>query len=99
MNRRTAQRLIVRVGKELDAGPQVSAEKIMKVLRGNTSYDSLKIKDQVVARGCWGEKMTILRDELRLDLEFASQNRPYVELGEDGSVLRRGPEPSGRVES
>jgi hypothetical protein len=98
MSRSAAQQLShwARIGRELEASPDVSIETVAEVLRGTKEYDALDTEEQAVVRACWSERMTALRDALRLDREFQAEGRPYVELDEEGHLTRRGPKSSDR---
>ncbi len=93
MSRSAAQQLShwARIGRELEASPEVSIETVAEVLRGTREYDALDTEEQAVVRACWSERMTALREALRLDREFQAEGRPYVELADGGHVTRRGP--------
>ena len=98
MSRSTAQQLShwARIGRELEASSDVSIETVAEVLRGTKDYDTLDTEEQAVVRACWSERMTALRDALRLDREFQAEGRPYVELDDEGHVTHRGPKSSDR---
>jgi len=93
MSRSATQQIVhwARIGKEIEASPQVSIGRIAEVLRGGESYDALESEEQAVVRAYWSERMAGLRDTLRLDQDFAAAKLPYVELAEDGTVVRRDP--------
>ena len=44
-----------------------------------------------VDRAEWAERMDVRRKELNLAQEFADQGRSYVELDDNGKVVRREP--------
>lgn len=93
MSRSTAQQIVhwARIGRELEASAEVSIDQIADVLRGRDSYDDLDAEEQAVVRAYWRERMDGLRMALRLDQDFASEGRPYVELDDEGDVVRRDP--------
>lgn len=93
MHRSTAQQIVhwARIGRELEASADVSVDQVAKVLSGAGSYDSLGTEEQAVVRTFWAERMKALAGDLRLDRDFAAEGRPYVELDEDGEVVRREP--------
>lgn len=93
MSRSTAQQIAhwARIGRELEASPEVAIDQVAAVLRGVTSYDSLGAEEQAVVRTFWRERMTGLLDALRLDRDFTAAGRAYVELDDRGEVVRRGP--------
>ncbi len=98
MSRSAAQQLghWARIGRELEASPDVSIEAVAEVLRGTREYDALDREEQAVVRAYWSERMTALSGALRLDREFEAEGRPYVELDDEGRVTRRGPKLSDR---
>jgi transglutaminase-like putative cysteine protease len=91
MSRSTSQQIAhwARIGRELEASSEVSVDHVAEVLRGTRTYDSLSAKEQALVRTRWRERITALRDGLRLDREFAAAGRPYVELDDRGRVVRR----------
>jgi D-aminopeptidase len=93
MSRSTTQQIAhwARIGRELEASAEVSIEHLAEVLRGQRSYDTLGVEEQAVARAYWAERMAALSRALRLDVEYTAEGRPYVELDEDGAVVRRDP--------
>ncbi len=96
MSRSTTQQIAhwARIGRELEASSEVSVDRIVQVLRGAKDYDALSTEEQAVVRACWTEKMAALAGVLRLDQKFAAERRPYVELDENGAVVRHDPEPA-----
>ena len=93
MSRSTTQQIAhwARIGRELEASPEVSIDDVARVLRGAKEYDSLGTDAQAVVRALWAEKMTALANALDLETSFADEGRPYVELDEGGAVVRRDP--------
>lgn len=61
------------------------------MLRGDKDYDALNSKEQAVVRATWSERVRALVKALRLDQKFAAERRPYVELDDDGTVVRHDP--------
>ncbi len=97
MSRSTTQQIAhwARIGRELEASRSTSIDDIARVLCGAKDYDDLDTEDQAVVRAYWSERMSVLAGALRLDQKFAAEGRPYVELDENGAVVRRDPRPSG----
>jgi len=93
MSRSTTQQIAhwARVGRELEASSNVSVEEISAVLRHSKSYDELGSEEQAIVRAFWTERMTALRDALRLDEEFVREGRPYVDLDGSGKLVRHEP--------
>jgi ParD-like antitoxin of type II bacterial toxin-antitoxin system len=96
MSRSTAQQIThwTRIGRELEASSGVALDQVAEVLRSARSYDSLGTEEQAVIRAHWRERMTALADALRLDREFTAAGRAYVELDDQGQVVRRSPAPA-----
>jgi len=80
-----------RIGKELEANREVSTVEVERVLAGESSYDALDDRQQAVVRAHWAERIEELTGKLRFDREFATQGRRYVELDDEGRVVRREP--------
>ena len=95
MSRSTTQQIAhwARIGRELEASSEVSIDQVARALRGAKDYDTLSTEEQAIVRACWAEKMATLASALRLDRKFAAEGRPYVELDENGAVVRHDSEP------
>lgn len=93
MERSAAQQLThwARIGRELEAAADVSHRDIAEVLAKRRPYDDLTAEEQAVVRAEWTERMAQRREGLDLADRFAEDGRSYVELGEDGKVIRREP--------
>lgn len=93
MSRSAAQQIAhwARIGRELEFADSVSQRDIAEVLAGRREYDRLTSYEQAVVRAEWAERIAAQRDALDLSLEFAREGRSYVELDEDGGVVRREP--------
>lgn len=93
MSRSTAQQVShwARIGKELEASPSVSLREIEQVLDRQGSYDDLNNNEQAVVRAEWGERTERRRRGLDFAAEFAAEGRSYVELDDDGSIVRHQP--------
>lgn len=99
MSRSTTQQIShwARIGRELEASPEVSLEEVAEVLQGSREYDALGTEEQAEVRACWSERMAALKGALRLDREFAEGGLPYVELDDEREVVRREPGSSRRT--
>lgn len=97
MDRSVSQQLAhwARIGRELEAGPTVSVQAVADVLAGADDYDRLSAEEQAVVRAAWGERVADRLAGLNLAATFAAEGRSYVELADDGSVVRRTPAPTG----
>jgi len=91
MSRSAAQQIAhwARIGRELEAAESVSHRDIAAVLAGNRAYDELNAHEQAIVRAEWAERMDVRRDELDLAAVFASEGRSFVELDDQGRVVRR----------
>ena len=93
MSRSAAQQIAhwARIGREVESADSVSPRDIAAVLAARRRYDELTAEEQAVVRAEWAERMAARREELDLAQEFADQGRSYVELDDDGAVVRREP--------
>jgi hypothetical protein len=93
MSRSAAQQIghWARIGRELEAAESVSHRDIEAVLAGGRDYDRLNAHEQAVVRAEWAERMDVRRHDLDLAQEFSDQGHSYVELDENGNVVRREP--------
>lgn len=93
MSRSTTQQIThwARIGRELEMSSNISIDRVAEVLRGANDYDVLNVEEQAVVRAYWAERTAALADALRLDREFAAEGRPYVELDENGAIVRHDP--------
>lgn len=93
MSRSAAQQIAhwARIGRELESGGSVSHRDIADVLAARRDYDQLTSQEQAVVRAEWAERMEARREALDLAREFSAQGRSYVELDDDGRVVRREP--------
>lgn len=96
MDRSVSQQLAhwARIGRELETGPTVSVQAVADVLAGDRDYDLLGTEEQAVVRAAWGERVADRLAGLNLAATFAAEGRSYVELADDGSVVRRTPAPT-----
>lgn len=91
MSRSAAQQIThwARIGREIEAADSISQRAIAEVLAGQRAYDALSAQEQAVVRAEWVERIEARRDVLDLAQEFTEQGRSYVELDDDGRVVRR----------
>jgi hypothetical protein len=92
MSRSAAQQVAhwARIGRELEASPSLSHRSIAAVLDGRRDYDALTDHEQAVVRAEWAERITERREGLNLAQQFESDGRSYVELDQEGNVIRHG---------
>ncbi|MGZ4693814.1 MAG: TA system antitoxin ParD family protein [Acidimicrobiales bacterium] len=93
MSRSASQQIThwARIGRELEAAGSVSQRAIADVLAARQDYDQLTAEEQAVVRAEWAERIDARREALDLAQEFSDQGRSYVELDDDGEIVRRGP--------
>lgn len=78
-----------RIGRALETSPGVTAERVSRVLAGTADYDDLTLREQAVVRAEWDHRIESRVQGLRLDEEFEREGRAYVELDEEGRLVRR----------
>lgn len=93
MSRSASQQIAhwARIGRELEASGTVSHRDIAATLAGERRYDELDAEEQAVVRAEWMELLDERRASLDLAAAYAAQGRSYVELDDDGQVVRREP--------
>lgn len=91
MNRSASQQVThwARIGRELEASPNVSHREVIEVLKGERHYDSVGYQEQAIIRAEWGELADRRIARLNLVTIFEAANQSYVELDDDGQVMRR----------
>lgn len=80
-----------RIGRELEISRNISLRAIEQVLDCETSYDDLNDYEQAVLRAEWAERTEQRRQNLNFEREFTEAGRSYVELGDDGNIVRHQP--------
>lgn len=78
-----------RIGRALETSPEVTEQRISRVLAGTTAYDELSSREQAIVRAEWDRRIESRVDALRLDQEFECEDRSYVELDQEGRVVQR----------
>ena len=78
-----------RIGRELEAAASVSQRAVVAVLAGEQSYDRLTAEEQAVVRAEWSERIDARIAALDLARSLAAEDRSFVELDDDGRVVRR----------
>ena len=93
MDRSAAQQIThwARIGRELEAASHVSHRAIAEVLDHQASYDDLQPEEQAIVRAEWRERLEARRAQLELANRFGREGRTYVELDDDGQVIKREP--------
>lgn len=75
----------------------ITPTRVDDALAGRRNYDELTPHEQAVVRAEWAERMDARRRELDLAAEFANQGRSFVEVDDDGHVVRRETPAEGRA--
>ncbi len=98
MSRSLAQQVAhwARLGRALEASPNLTLEAIAQVLDGSGDYDALSTEEQAIVRAEWAARMEALRDALHLDRELEAGGQSYAELDASGHVVVRTPPATGR---
>lgn len=93
LSRSVAQQIAhwARLGRALEASPDISVQSVLEVLGGAGDYDALQPKEQAVVRAQWTARMKELHGGLRMDRELRGQGMRYAELDESGAVVIREP--------
>ena len=94
LGRSVAQQIAhwARLGRELEASPDVSLDNVVAMLEGRQDYDALSLSEQAVLRREQAMRMEALRAGLRMDVLKAERQQSYAELNEAGEVVIRTPE-------
>ncbi|ACV80793.1 TA system antitoxin ParD family protein [Nakamurella multipartita] len=90
-SRSTAQQIAhwARVGRELEASPDVSIREVQRVLAGLGPYASLNEGGQAVVRAEWDERIADGIGELNFAAEFTAAGDTWiVGDGKGGAVVR-----------
>jgi len=78
-----------RIGRALEASPDVSARDIQRVLAGARSYDELGEREQAMVRAIWDERLAESRSRLDLAAEFTQTGRSWTEADDRGDAVVR----------
>lgn len=80
-----------RIGRELEASPNVTHDEVARVLAGDTPYDTLGERAQAVVRAVWDEDVAARIDALDLEAEIVAAGEPWAEADADGTLVVRRP--------
>lgn len=78
-----------RIGRELEAAPNVSHRDIQMVLAGDGSYDALRDREQALVRATWDERIAEGIAALDLVSEFRGTGESWTEADADGHAVTR----------
>lgn len=79
-----------RIGRELEASPNLSVRDIQLVLAGEAEYDTLGERDQAVVRASWDEQIASRLADMDLAAEFTEAGRSWTDADEQGDAVSRG---------
>ena len=93
MSRSTAQQIShwARIGREFELAADVSHRDVTRVLACEGHYDDLNSREQAIVRAEWAERTEQRRQSLNLAAVFAAEGRPYIDLDDEGNVVRVDP--------
>jgi ParD-like antitoxin of type II bacterial toxin-antitoxin system len=83
-----------RIGREIELASTLAQRDIAAVLAGTLSYDALGTEEQAVVRAEWARLMRERRESLDLRTDFLLRGETYVDLDEEGRVVRHAPDGS-----
>ena len=69
----------------------ISPQAIERVLSCEAHYDDLNDPEQAIVRAEWSNRTEQRRRDLDLAAEFTAEGRPYVELDNEGNIVRYQP--------
>lgn len=78
-----------RVGREVELSSSTTQRALAAALSGHRRYDDLTVEEQSVVRARWVERIDERLSGLDLVAEFAEQGATYVEMDDDGRLVRR----------
>ena len=89
MSRSAAQQIThwARIGRALEASPDVSTAHIAEVLTGDRDSDMLDADEQALVRAMWAERFGRLHQQLDLAATFAAEGHAYAELDDEGNIV------------
>ena len=81
-----------RIGREVELASSTSHREVAAVLAGLGAYDDLSVEEQSLVRARWNERIEQRLGSVDLVAEFAEQGATYVEMDDDGRIVRRAPD-------
>jgi len=81
-----------RIGREVELASSTSQREVAAVLSGLRPYDDLSVEEQSVVRARWTERIDDRLGQIDLVADFAEQGATYVEMDDDGRLVRRAPD-------
>lgn len=97
-SRSAAQQLAhwARIGRQLEASPDVTHDQVARVLAGDTSYDALAANTQAVVRSSWDQRIAERVAEMDFEERLNAAGEPWAEADAEGNVVVRRPQPDRR---
>jgi hypothetical protein len=81
-----------RIGREVELASTLAQRDITAVLSGAMEYDELGTEEQAVVRARWASLMKERRESLDLVRDFGLRNETYVDLDDQGRIVRHAPD-------
>lgn len=81
-----------RIGREIELASTLAQRDIAAVLSGSMAYDDLGTEEQAVVRARWASLMKERRESLDLVRDFGLQGETYVDLDDQGRIVRHAPD-------
>lgn len=85
-----------RLGRELEASPQVSQRDVQRVLAGTSTYSTLNEREQAIVRAEWDERITEGIAALDFEAEFTAAGDTWVIGDGRGNAVIRSAGAAGR---
>ena len=76
----------------MELGSSTSQKSVAQVLSGRRSYDDLTVDEQAVVRAEWSELIHSRLAGLDLVSEFAEQGETYIDMDDQGRLVRHQPD-------
>jgi hypothetical protein len=81
-----------RIGREVELASTLAQRDITAVLSGSMEYDDLGTEEQAVVRARWASLMKERRESLDLVRDFGVRGETYVDLDDQGRIVRHAPD-------
>ena len=81
-----------RIGREVELASTLAQRDITAVLSGSMEYDDLGTEEQAVVRARWASLMKERRESLDLVRDFGVRGETYVDLDDQGRIVRLAPD-------
>jgi len=81
-----------RIGREIELASTLAQRDIAAVLSGSLQYDDLGTEEQAVVRARWASLMKERRESLDLVRDFGLRSETYVDIDDEGRIVRHAPD-------